>query len=175
MIDQYVCIEYLSKYVAKGESKSPMLAETFDMVLKTTNNNSDAKKLWKKNRNENIWSTRFQCTKSYALTFIPKVYRKTLNVLPVSLYGSRKINPNQHNASAPCTKDSILDLYAKPLQFVTDFPDVKNMSLLEFIEKYRLVKGKLVNQSSLIVSRVFPHYSPNPKGKFYSLFCKCQL
>ena len=61
-----------------------------------------------------------------------------------------------------------------PLQFVTDFPDVKNMSL-EFIEKYRLVKGKLVNQPSLIVSRVFPHYSPNPKGKFYSLFCKCQL
>ncbi|XP_068723547.1 ATP-dependent DNA helicase pif1-like [Montipora capricornis] len=49
------------------------------------------------------------------------------------------------------------------------------MSLVEFIEKYRLVKGKLVNQSSLIVPRVFPHYSPNPKGKFYSLLCKYQL
>ena len=98
----------------------------------------------KKNRNENIWSTRFQCTKSYALTFIPKVYRKTLNVLPVSLYGSRKINPNQHNASAPCTKDSILDLYAKPLQFVTDFPDVKNMSLLEFIDLINTMHQLLV-------------------------------
>ena len=73
MIDQYACIEYLSKYVAKGESKSPMLAETFDMVLKTTDNNSDAKKAMKKNRNENTWSTRFQCTKRYALTFIPEI------------------------------------------------------------------------------------------------------
>ena len=49
------------------------------------------------------------------------------------------------------------------------------MSLVEFIKKYRLVKDKLVNQSSLIVPRVFPHYSPNSKGKFYSLFCKYQL
>ena len=55
-----------------------------------------------------------------------------------------------------------------------NFPDIKEMSLVEFITKYRLVKGKLGNQSSLIVPRVFPNYSPNPKGKFYSLFCKCQ-
>lgn len=104
-----------------------------------------------------------------------KLYSTTFNVLPVSLYGSRRVNPNQHSASAPCTKDSLLDLYAKRLQYVKNFPDLKKMNLVEFVTKYRLVKGKLVNQSSLIVPRVFPNYSPNPKGKFYSLFYKYQL
>ena len=48
VIGQYAWIEYLSKYAAKGESRPLMLAETFDIVLKTTNNNSDARKTMKK-------------------------------------------------------------------------------------------------------------------------------
>ena len=117
----------------------------------------------------------FSAQETMHLLLSLKLYSTTFNVLPVSLYGSRRVNPNQHSASAPCTKDSLLDLYAKRLQYVNNFPDIKKMSLLEFITKYRLVKGKLVNQSSLIVPRVFPNCSPNPKGKFYSLFCKYQL
>ena len=117
----------------------------------------------------------FSAQETMHLLLSLKLYSTIFNVLPVSLYGSRRINPNLHNASAPCTKDSLLDLYAKRLKYVKDFPDIKKMSLVEFIEKYRLVKGNLVNQSSLIVPRVFPNYSPNPKGKFSSLFCKYQL
>ena len=100
----------------------------------------------------------FNAQETMHLLLSLKLYSITFNALPVSLCGSRRINPNQHNASAPCTKDSLLDIYAKRLQYVKDFPDVKNMSLLEFIEKHRLIKGKLVNQSSLIRTRVFPHY-----------------
>lgn len=44
-----------------------------------------------------------------------------------------------------------------------------------FIEKYKLVKGKLVHQSPYIVPRAFPNYSSNPKGKVYSSYCKYQL
>lgn len=152
-----------------------MLAETFDTVLKNTDNNSDAQKTMKKIAMRTLGQRDFRAQETMHLLLSLKLYSTTFNVLPVSLYGSRRINPNQHNASAPCTKDSLLDLYAKRLHYVKDFPDIKNMSLVEFIETYRLVKGKLVNQSSLIVPRVFPNYSPNPKGKFYSLFCKYQL
>ena len=175
VIDQYACIEYLSKYAAKGEPKSPMLTETFDIVMKNTDDNSDAQKTMKKVAMRTLGQRDFSAQETIHLLFSLRLYSTTFNVLPVSLYGSRRVNPNQHNVSAPCTKDSLLDLYAKHLQYVKNFPDVKEMSLVEFITKYRLVKGKLVNQSSLIVPQVFPNYSPNPKGKFYSLFCKYQL
>ena len=73
VIDQYACREYLSKYAAKGEPKSPVLTETFDIVLKNTDNNSDAQKTMKKNCNENTWTKRFQCTRNNALAVIPEV------------------------------------------------------------------------------------------------------
>ena len=69
MIDQYACIECLSKYAAKGEPKSPMLAETFDIVLKNTDNNSDAQINYEEKCNENTWRKisvhKKQCTCCY--------------------------------------------------------------------------------------------------------------
>ena len=73
VIDQYACIEYLSKYAAKGEPKSPMLTETFDIVMKNTDNNSDVQKNYEKSCNENTWTKRFQCTRNNALTVFPEV------------------------------------------------------------------------------------------------------
>lgn len=124
MIDQYACIEYLSKYAAKGEPKSPMLTETFDIVLKNTDN-SDAQKTLKKIAMRTLGQRDFSAQETMHLLLSLKLYSTTFNVLPVSLYGSRRVNPNQHSASAPCTKDSLLDLYAKRLQYVENFPDIK--------------------------------------------------
>jgi hypothetical protein len=39
VIDHHACVEYLSKYVAKGEPKSPMLKETFNAVMKNVGSN----------------------------------------------------------------------------------------------------------------------------------------
>ena len=135
MIDQYACIEYLSKYAAKGEPKLPMLAETFDIVLKNTDNNSDAQKTMKKIAMRTLGQRDFSAQEIMHLPLLSlKLYSTTFNVLPVSLYGSCRINPNQHSASAPCTKDSLLDLYSKRLQYVKDFPGIKKISLVQFIE-----------------------------------------
>ena len=35
IIDQHACVEYLTKYAAKGEPKSPMLMDTFKSVMKS--------------------------------------------------------------------------------------------------------------------------------------------
>ena len=54
VIDQYACMEHLSKYAAKGEAKSPMLAEKFDIVLKNTDNNLDAQKNYEKKERKHL-------------------------------------------------------------------------------------------------------------------------
>lgn len=101
-----------------------MLTETFDIVLKNTDN-SDAQKTLKKIAMRTLGQRDFSAQETMHLLLSLKLYSTTFNVLPVSLYGSRRVNPNQHSASAPCTKDSLLDLYAKRLQYVENFPDIK--------------------------------------------------
>lgn len=101
-----------------------MLTETFDIVLKNTDN-SDAQKALKKIAMRTLGQRDFSAQETMHLLLSLKLYSTTFNVLPVSLYGSRRVNPNQHSASAPCTKDSLLDLYAKRLQYVKNFPDIK--------------------------------------------------
>ena len=175
VIDQYACTQYLTKYAAKGEPKSAMLTETFGSVLKHTDKDSDAQKTMKKIAMRTLGQRDFSAQETMHLLLSLKLYSTSFNVIPVNLHGSRRINSNQQNELAPCTKDSILDVYAKCLKHIKDFPDVIQVSLMEFIEKYKLVKGKLIHQSPYIVPRAFPNYSSNPKGKFYSSYCKYQL
>ena len=83
MIDQYTCIEYLSKYAAKGEPKSAMFAETFDIVLKNTDNNSDAQKTMTKIAMRTLGQRYFSAQETTHLLLSLKLYSTTFNVLPV--------------------------------------------------------------------------------------------
>ena len=71
--------------------------------------------------------------------------------------------------------DSLLDKYAKRSIYKQSFPDIMNVNFVEFATKYNIVKGKLVTRSAIVVPRIFPTYSPNPKGENYSKYCKYQL
>ena len=70
---------------------------------------------------------------------------------------------------------ALLDKYAKRSIYKQSFPDIMNANFVEFATKYNIVKGKLVTRSAIVVPRIFPTYSPNPKGENYSMYCKYQL
>ena len=78
-------------------------------------------------------------------------------------------------ATDHCTKDSLLDTYAKRINFKSEFPSIMNVNLIDFVSNYALKKGNLVKQSCKVVPQVFPTCSSNPRGDNYSLFCKYQL
>lgn len=103
-----------------------------------------------------------------------KLNATTFQVLPINLNGSRKVETGLKNEDV-CTKDSLLDIYAKRIIYQQTFPGIMNMNFITFSAKYKISKGKLMNQSQNIVPRIFPNYSPNPKGDKYSLYCKYQL
>ena len=73
--------------------------------------------------------------------------------------GSRKVE-TQENRS-----DSLLDKYANRSIYKKCFPEIM----------YNTVKGELDTRSAIVVPRIFPTYSPNPKGENYSMYCKYQL
>ena len=117
----------------------------------------------------------FSAQETMHLLLSLKLYSTTFTVLPVSLNGSRRLKSNVADTSLPCTTDSLLDIYTNRGKFQNDFPDVHNLNFADFVAKFKIVKGKLVHQSQNIVPKIFPNYSPNPKGENYSLYCKYQL
>ena len=71
--------------------------------------------------------------------------------------------------------DSFLDAYANRKIFSNKFPDIMKTNFPEFATKYRLTNNKLERQKGDIAPNIFPNYSSNPKGQYYSSHCKFQL
>ena len=172
IIDCHKCVEYLLKYAAKGEPRSPLLTNS---VINNTHCKLEPQKAMKKIIMKTIGQRDFSAQETMHLLLSLTLYSTTFTVLPVSLNDSRRIKSNVADTSLPCTTDSLLDIYAKRGKFQHDFPDVHDLNFADFVAKFKIVKGKLVHQSQNIVPKTFPNYSPNPKGENYSFYCKYQL
>ena len=48
VIDHYACVEYLTKYAAKGEPRAPVLKAAFNRILNDTPSNANSHKAIKK-------------------------------------------------------------------------------------------------------------------------------
>lgn len=117
VIDHHKCVEYLSKYAAKGEPRSPMLTNTFNSVINNINSKLDPQKAMKKVIMKTIGQRDFSAQETMHLLLSLKLYSTTFTVLPVHLNGSRRIKSNIPDPSLPCTGDSLLDIYAKRQKF----------------------------------------------------------
>lgn len=167
-------MEYLTKYAAKGEPKSPMLTSAFTSVIKSVDECTNPHKAIKKIMMKSLGNRDFSAQETMHLLLSLKLYSTSFNVLPVNLNGSRKVNPHVNNQTV-CTTESLLDTYANRMRFVSSHPNIMEMNFLQFATKYKVVKGKLTEHSNNIVVRTFPTYSANSKGKNYAEFCKYQL
>lgn len=105
-----------------------------------------------------------------------KLHSSSFNVIPVSLNGSRRIRINSkfQDQDGICTDKSLLDVYANR-GHCNDQPDILSLNFVEFATRYKVVNKKLQRQADNIIPRIFPTYSPNPKGANYPLYCKYQL
>ena len=174
VIDHYACVEYLAKYAAKGETRSPLLKQAFNSVVQTTNAASHPhnaiKKIVMKTLGERDYAA--QETMHHLLSL--KLYSSSFTVIPVSLNGSCRIHIDSENDDDSCTGSSFLDVYANREHYVTS-PDVINMNFVQFASNYKVVNGKVTKLPCNVVARIFPTYSSNPRGHNYPNYCKYQL
>ena len=96
--------------------------------------------------------------------FSLKLHSSSFNVIPVNLNGSGKLKVNpKDQESGICTENSLLDAYANREQY-DNLPETLNLNFQDFATKYKIMNNKLDKQSENVVPRIFPTYSPNPKG-----------
>lgn len=81
-----------------------------------------------------------------------KLVSSSFNVLPISLYSSRKVKGNP-NDGYDITHDSLLDTYAKRAKYSKTIPDILDLNLITFVTKYKVVNKKLSNQSDNVIPR----------------------
>ena len=165
VIDHHACVEYLAKYATKCEQKSPMMHDVFRSVMSNVDSLSDSEKSIKRLMMRMLGERDFSAQETMHLLLSLKLHSSSFTVVPVSLHGSRKVNTSVSPA-AKCTNNSLLDYYAKRKIYVEKVPNVMNINFMQFVSKYKIVKGELRHRSTRFVPKVFP----NPKGEHYAFY-----
>lgn len=174
VIDHYACLEYLAKYAAKREPRSPLLKQVFNSIVQSADQNSDPHKAIKKVIMKTLGERDYAAQETTHHLLSSKLHSSSFNVVPVSLNGSRRLLTSSLEAATSCTSSSPLDNYANRDQY-SNSQQTMNLNFLQFATKYKVVNRKLTELPENSIPRIFPTYSSNPKGPNFALYCKYQL
>ena len=94
--------------------------------------------------------------------------------MPVSLNGSHSVRDTASiDEGELCTDYSLLHVYANREQYDSS-QNIINMNFVQFGTTYKVVNNELTKLPENVIPRIFPTYSPNPKGPNFGLYCKYQ-
>lgn len=151
------------------------LKDIFNSVIKSSHLGSNSNIAIKRLMMKCLGEQDFSAQETVHLLLSIKLHSSTFKVLPFSLNGSRRLETFAKKENSSATSDSFLDVYEKRSIYKDNFPNILDTNIVEFATKYKMSKGKLIVRSDNIVPNIFPTYSPNPKGEYYSMYCKYQL
>ena len=174
VIDHFACVEYLTKYAAKGKPRSPLLKQAFNSIVKSTNTLSDPHKAIKKIIMKTLGERDYAAQETMHHLPSLKLHSSSFNIIPVSLNGSRRVHINPESDGDVCTDNSLLDVYANREPHDSS-SDVHSMNFVEFATTFKVVNAKLTKLPPNVIPRIFPTFSSNPKGTNFPAYCKYQL
>ncbi|CAB4012614.1 Hypothetical predicted protein [Paramuricea clavata] len=175
VIDHYACVEYLTKYAAKGEPRSPILKQAFNSIVQNVDSNTDPHRVIKKVVMKSLGERDYAAQETMHYLLSLKLHSSSFKVMSVSLNGSRRVRDTASNDEGEsCTDYSLLDVYANREQYDSS-QNIINMNFVQFATTYKVVNNELTKLPENIIPRIFATYSPNPKGPNFGLYCKYQL
>ena len=164
IIDYHACVEYLSKYAAKSELRSTILNDALTGVVYSKDPISDTANAVKRVMIKTLGEHDYGAQETMHLLLSLKLHSSTFH--------AKKTTAKK---SEYCTKDSLLDFYAKRKVFQNSHPNILDLNVVNFATQFKVVNKKLQSQPKNAVAGTFPNYSQNPKSKTYGLYCKYQL
>ncbi|CAB3986136.1 ATP-dependent DNA helicase PIF1 [Paramuricea clavata] len=118
VIDHYACVEYLTKYAAKGEPRSPILKQAFNSIGQNFDSNTGSHRVIKKVVMKSLGERDYAAQKTMHHLLSLKLHSSSFTVMPVSLKGSRRVRDTASiDEGASCTDYSLLDVYANREQY----------------------------------------------------------
>ncbi|CAB3977795.1 ATP-dependent DNA helicase PIF1 [Paramuricea clavata] len=118
VIDHYACVEYLTKYAAKGEPRSPILKQAFNSIVQNVDSNTDPRRVIKKVVMKSLGERDYAAQETMHHLLSLKLHSSSFKVMPVSLNGSRRVRDTASiDEGESCTDYSLLDVYANREQY----------------------------------------------------------
>ena len=118
VIDHYACVEYLTKYAAKGEPRSPLLKQAFNFIMQKVDCSTDPCRAIKKIVMKSLGERDYVSQETMHHLMSVKLHSSSFKVVPVSLNGSRRVRDlSSVEEGEPCTNYSLLDVYANREQY----------------------------------------------------------
>ncbi|CAB4020199.1 Hypothetical predicted protein [Paramuricea clavata] len=90
VIDHYACVEYFTKYAAKGEPRSPILKQAFNSIMQNVDSNTDPRRAIKKIVMKSLGERDYAAQETMHHLLSLKLHSSSFKVMPVSLNGSGK-------------------------------------------------------------------------------------
>ena len=136
--DHYACVEYLTKYAAKGEQRSPLLKQAFNSIVQNANSTSNPHKAIKKVVMKTLGERDYAAQETMHHLLSLKLHSSSFSVIPISLNGSRRVQTHLSESDGDfCTKNSLLDVYANRHQY-DDVTQAKSMNFVQFATTFKL-------------------------------------
>ena len=174
VIDHYACVEYLTKYAAKGEPSTPILKAAFTTIINNAPSNSNPHRAFKKIVMKTLGERDYAAQETMHHLFSLKLHSSSFTVIQVSLNGSRRVQISADERQL-CCSNSLLDVYANRAQYDSPGINTAKLNFVQFATQFKVVDKKLTKLPDNVVPRIFPTYSSNPKGPNFAQYCKCQL
>ncbi len=169
------CVEYITKYAAKGEPRSNSFKETFAAVAKTVTDNPSCERILKKIVIKTLGQRDFSAQETMHHLLTLKLVSSTFKVFPVSLNGCRRVCKTLATEDEEITRESLLDHYANRTKFVNHQEQILTMNFDQFATNFKVCKKKLLQQDQNTIPKFFPQFSSNQHSDKYGLYCKYQL
>ena len=129
VIDHYACVEYLTKYAAKGEPSTPILKAAFTTIINNAPSNSNPHRAFKKIVMKTLGERDYAAQETMHHLLSLKLHSSSFTVIQVSLNGSRRVQISADERQL-CCSNSLLDVYANRAQY--DSPGI-NTAKLNFV------------------------------------------
>ena len=169
------CVEYITKYAAKGEPRSNALKEAFNAIVKTVTDSASYERSLKKMVMKTLGQRDFSAQETMHHLLSLKLVSSTFKVCPVSLTGFRRVRRTLVTEDDKITCESLLDHYANRTKFVKDQEEILTMNFDQFATNFKICNKKLLKQDTNVIPKFFPQFSSNPNSDKYAMYCKYQL
>ena len=171
------CVEYITKYAAKGEPRSNAVKEAFNAIMKADGNAASHATVLKKIVMKSLGQRDFSAQETMHHLLSLKLVSSSFKVLPISLDGSRKIRRYVPSEDEEITSKSFMDIYANRTDFAEtmDREDILTLNFDQFATNFKVVNNKLAKQDSNVIPKFYPQFSSNRNTGKYGLYCRYQL
>ena len=171
IVSRYRVVDYIAKYAAKSEPRSKGLKAVYSNVLKTLKGDGSSLKMVQKLMISSVGERDYSAQEICHLLLGLPMCRASRDFVILSLDESRQVDNDQEESTAVVTLASQLNYYrSRPTT-----PHIEELTLLEFVQRYRMPKGAYldpISRKKQVVVIVIPFCSLDPQGPKYKRYCR---